>query len=76
MLGGTPQENASIAKAVLSKTSTAAQRTAVVLNAGAGIYVAGKGKISLADAMKKAEDIIDSGKAAAKLEEFIRITNE
>ncbi len=76
LLGGTPQENASIAKAVLSKTSTAAQRTAVVLNAGAGIYVAGKGKISLADAMKKAEDIIDSGKAAAKLEEFIRITNE
>ena len=32
--------------------------------------------MSFADAMKKAEDIIDSGKAAAKLEEFIRITNE
>lgn len=75
LLGGTPQENAQIAKAVFSGTSTAAQRTAVVLNAGAGIYVAEKGSISLADAIKKAENIIDSGKAAAKLEEFIRITN-
>lgn len=76
LLGGTAQENAEISRAVLSGTSTAAQRTAVVLNAGAGIYVAEKGALTLEQAIRKAEEIIDSGKALAKLEEFIRITNE
>lgn len=75
LLGGTPLDNAEITRAVLAGKGTAAQRLAVVLNAGAGIYVAGKGNITLADAMKKAEETIDSGKALAALEEFIEITN-
>ena len=76
LLGGTPEENAEITRNVLSGKATDAQRTEVVLNAGAGIYVAEKGKLTFAEAIKKAEDTIDSGKAMAKLEEFITITNE
>lgn len=76
LLGGTPAENAEILRSVLNGTSTPAQRTAVLLNAGAGIYVAEKGALTLAQSIKKAEEIIDSGKASATLEEFIRITNE
>lgn len=75
LLGGSPEENAVITRNVLSGKGTDAQRTEVVLNAGAGIYVAEKGKLTFAEAIKKAEDIIDSGKAMAKLEEFIEITN-
>ena len=74
--GGSPQENAQITKNVLSGKGTYAQRTAVVLNAGAGIYVAEKGHITLADAMKRAEQAIDNKKALKALEDFIRITNE
>lgn len=74
--GGSPQENAQITKDVLSGKGTYAQRLAVVLNAGAGIYVAEKGNITLGDAMKRAEEAIDSKKAFKALEEFIKITNE
>lgn len=74
--GGSPQENAQITKDVLSGKGTYAQRLAVVLNAGAGIYVAEKGNITLGDAMKRAEEAIDSKKALNALEEFIKITNE
>lgn len=74
--GGTPQENAVITKNVLSGRGTYAQRAAVALNAGAGIYVAEKGKITLEQAVRRAEEAIDSKKALAALEDFIRITNE
>lgn len=75
MLGGTPAENAEITRNVLSGKGTQAQRTAVVLNAGAGIFVAEKGNLTFAESVKKAEEIIDRGKAMEKLEEFVRITN-
>lgn len=74
--GGTPEENAAITKDVLSGGGTYAQRLAVIMNAGAGIYVAQKGGITLADAMKEAKKAIDSKKALKALEDFIRITNE
>lgn len=76
LLGGTPQENAQITRNVLNGKGTQAQRTAVLLNAGAGIYAAKKGEVTLADAIKTAQEMIDSGKAASTLDEFIRITNE
>lgn len=75
LLGGTPQENAQITRNVLNGKGTAAQRTAVIMNAGAGIYVSKTG-VTLAEAIKTAQDMIDSGKAAKTLEDFIRITNE
>lgn len=74
--GGSPEENAKITRATLSGGGTYAQRLAVIMNAGAGIYVAEKGKITLGDAMKVAEETIDSGKALKALDDFIRITNE
>lgn len=76
LLGGTPAENAQIAKNVLSGGGTDAQKTAVLLNAGAGIFAAEKGKITLDEGIKKAEEAIASGKAIKALDEFVRITNE
>ena len=73
MAGGDPEENARITKAILAGEK-GAKADAVVLNAGAGIYIAGKAD-SLAEGIKKAQEIIDSGRAAEKLEAFIRATN-
>ena len=64
--------------AILRKMSgkiTGAKRNAVVLNAAACIYIAGKAD-SIADGIKVAEDVIDSGKAAETLDAFVRLTNE
>ena len=76
LTGASPEDNAKITKEILSGKGTPAQRLAVILNAGAGIYVASKGKLTLNEAVKKAEEIINSGKAEKTLEDFIRITNE
>ena len=71
--GGTPQENAAITKAILNGEK-GHKRNAVLMNAGAALYIAGK-----ADSMEKgialAADIIDSGKASAALEKIIEISN-
>ena len=75
LLGGTPQENAQIALNILQGRGTKAQNTAVILNAGACIYVAQKG-ISMEDAVKKAEEILMSGEGHKVLQGFIRTTNE
>lgn len=75
LLGGTPEENAKIVTDVLQGKGTKAQNTAVILNAGACIYVADKG-ISMADAMKKAEETLKSGKGYDVLQGFIKTTNE
>lgn len=75
LLGGTPQENAKITEDILQGKGTKAQNTAVIMNAGACIY-AGELGISLADAMKKAESILLSGKAYDVLKGFVKTTNE
>ena len=73
LTGGTPDENAAITKAVLAGEQ-GARRTAVVLNAGAGLYVAGKAD-SIKAGVRLAEELIDSGKAEKKLEEFVKYSN-
>ena len=73
MAGGDPAENARITRAILSGEQ-GAKRDAVILNAGAGIYIAGRAD-SLEEGVKMAREIIDSGKAAEKLEAFIKATN-
>lgn len=75
LTGGTPQENAEITKAILSGKGTTAQKQAVALNAGACIYVENDG-ITLADGIKKAQEIMASGAAMKVLEGFIKTTNE
>lgn len=73
LVGGTPQENAQITLDILNGVK-GPKRDAVVMNSGAALYVAGKAA-TLADGMKMAEELIDSGKAKAKLDEFIAHTN-
>ena len=72
--GGTPEENARITRSILNGSERGAKRQAVCLNVGASLYITGKtGTIEEGVAM--AEQLIDSGAAAAKLEEFIRESN-
>ena len=71
--GGTPQENAKITRNILSGVK-GPKRDAVVLNCAAALHVA-KGNLSMADAVKEVEQLIDSGKALEKLNQFIAYSN-
>ncbi len=71
--GGSPAENAMITKKILHGQK-GAKRNAVVLNAGAGLYVAGKTQ-TLKEGIRLAEELIDSGKAKAQMEAFIAQSN-
>ena len=71
--GGTPEENAEITKAIL-KGEKGHKRNAVLLNAGASLYIGGKAE-SFADGVKLAAEIIDSGKAYETLEKIIEVSN-
>ncbi|MDE5770004.1 MAG: anthranilate phosphoribosyltransferase [Ruminococcus sp.] len=72
--GGTPAENAEITRKILSGEITGHKRNAVLLNAGAAIYIGGKAD-SVADGVKCACELIDSGKALATLEKLIEVSN-
>lgn len=50
------------------------KRDAVLLNAGASLYIGGKAE-TMADGIALAAQLIDSGKAAAVLEKFIAVSN-
>ena len=71
LTGGTPEENACITRRILEGQERGAKRQAVCLNAGAALYIGGKAQ-AIAEGVKLAEELIDSGAAAKKLEEFIR----
>lgn len=73
LVGGTPQENAAIAREILDG-SKGAKLDAVLMNAGAAIYLVSDG-ITIEEGIAKAGEIIESGAAKAKLEEFISATN-
>ena len=62
--------NAAILRGVLSGEITGAKRDVVLLNAGAAVRAAGKTD-SIADGIALARDTIDSGRAAAKLDQLI-----
>ncbi len=74
LVGGTPAENAQITRDILSGKTQGTKRNAVLLNAAAGLYVGGKAE-NLADGVKLAAELIDSGKASAVLDTFIRVSN-
>ena len=71
--GGTPEENAKITLGILNGEK-GAKRDAVLLNAGASLYIGGKAD-SFKDGVKLAADIIDSGKALEVLNKFIEVSN-
>lgn len=72
--GGTPAENAEITKAILNGEK-GHKRNAVLLNAGAALCIADKAA-DIAEGIKLAEEIIDSGKAARLLDEIIELSNK
>ncbi|MBQ6660433.1 MAG: anthranilate phosphoribosyltransferase [Lachnospiraceae bacterium] len=71
--GGTPAENAAITRAILSGEK-GPKRNAVLLNAGASLYIAGKAE-SFRDGVALAAELIDSGKATETLEKIIEVSN-
>lgn len=73
LVGGTPEENAQITRDILSGAK-GPKRDAVLLNAGASLYVGGKAA-SFEDGIKLAAEIIDSGKATETLNKLIEVSN-
>ncbi len=71
--GGAPEENAEITRAIL-RGEKGHKRNAVLMNAGAAIYIGGK-----ADSMKEgiglAAELIDSGRALDTLDRLIEVSN-
>lgn len=74
LTGGTPQENAGITRDILLGKERGPKRQAVCLNAGASLYITGKTE-TIEKGVRLAEELIDSGAAMKKLEEFIRESN-
>ena len=71
--GGSPEENAQITRAIL-KGGKGPKRDAVLMNAGAALYLGGKAD-SMAEGIKLAAELIDSGKAYETLEKLIEVSN-
>ncbi len=74
MVGGTPQENAAITRAILSGEDRGSRRQAVCMNAGGALYIAGKAD-SIEAGVRMAEKLIDSGAAMETLTRFIQESN-
>ena len=72
--GGEPEYNAQISRAILSGELTGPKRDVVLLNAACGLYVAGKAEC-IQDGIALAAELIDTGKALEKLEEFVAASN-
>lgn len=71
--GGTPEENAKITREILGGAK-GHKRNAVLMNAGAALYIGGKAE-TLKDGIALAAKIIDSGKALETLDKLIEISN-
>ena len=74
LVGGSPAENATITTAILKGVEKGAKRNAVLMNAGAAIYIGGKAA-NMAEGINKAAELIDSGAAFRKLDEFVKASN-
>ena len=74
LAGGDPKENAAITLSILN-VEKGAKRDAVLLNAGAALYIGEKAK-SIQEGINLAARLIDSKKALKVLEDFIKVSNE
>jgi anthranilate phosphoribosyltransferase len=72
LTGGTPAENAQITRDILGGVQ-GPKRNAVLLNSAAAIHIA-KPEVSIKDGIALAAETIDSGKAKAQLEQFIKLS--
>jgi anthranilate phosphoribosyltransferase len=75
LVGGSPADNAEITKNILSGKEQGAKRNAVLLNSAAAIKIA-RPETAIADGVKIAADIIDSGAAYRQMELFVKGTRE
>lgn len=73
LTGGTPEENAKITRAILNG-EPGHRRNAVLMNAGAALYIGGRAE-TMKEGIRLAAELIDSGRALKTLEELIRISN-
>lgn len=67
--GGMPEENAAITKSIL-RGEKGQRRNAVLMNAGASLYIGGKAE-NMKEGIALAAELIDSGKALETFEKFI-----
>ncbi len=74
LLGGDATENAVITRRVLGGEK-GAKRDAVLLNAGAALYIGGKVQ-SIKEGVECAASLIDSGKALETMEHFVVASNK
>ena len=73
LVGGTPEENARITLAILNG-EPGHKRNAVLMNAGAALYIAGKAE-SMQAGIGLAAQIIDSGAALETLKKLAAVSN-
>ncbi len=71
--GGTPEENAKITRGIL-EGDKGAKRNAVLMNAGASLYIGGKAG-SIKEGIDLAASLIDEKKVIDTLERFIEVSN-
>lgn len=74
LVGGTPEENAKITLAILNGEK-GPKRDAVLMNAGAALYIGGKAE-TMKEGIELAAELIDSGKALETLQKFIEVSNQ
>src|SRR3954449_7421804 len=72
---GDPAQNAALTRSVLTGKVDGVERSLVLLNAGAALYVGGAAE-SIAAGVTKAGDAIDSGAAAELLDRYVSKTKE
>lgn len=75
LVGGTPKENAQITREILEGKERGPKRDVILMNAGMSLYL-GIDDISLSQGIAMAAELIDSKKALAKLDEFVKATKE
>ena len=75
LVGGSPADNAQITRDILSGRETGPKRDVVLLNAGMSLYLGIDG-ITLQEGINMARGLIESGKAQAKFDEFVKATRE
>ena len=71
LIGGTAEENAQITKDILTGKIQGTKRNAVLLNAGLALYAA-KAVPTMKDGIAKAAEMIDTGAAYKKMEEYVK----
>ena len=75
LTGGTPQENAAEIRSILGGSEGGPKRDAILLNAAGGIAAAGHAE-DLLEGLDVARRTLESGAAAARLDELVAFTRE